>query len=93
MHKNTIKKIFQKHNLQEAKSITKINIGFTNIVYSVENKYIIKICKDYDNEENFEKEVFFYNLFKSKIPVPNVIVYDKSKSIYHRHFMIYDKIQ
>lgn len=85
--------IFQHHRLENVLSIHKIEIGFTNKVYSINDKYILKICDDRENEGNFEKEVFLYNYFKGKLPVPEVILFDASKEIYGRDFMIYHKIQ
>jgi len=93
MNKTIIKKIFSQNNLGKIDKIEKIKIGFTNIIYLIENKYILKICKGINNENNFEKEAYFYNLFKNKLPVPSLIVYDNSKKIYNRFFMIYPKIQ
>ena len=40
--------------------IKKINVGFTNLVYSAGNKYIIKICNNKNNEKRFENEINFY---------------------------------
>lgn len=93
MDKKIIEKIFTESNLGEIKSIKKIDIGFTNKVYSINDNFILKICEDEDNKENFEKEVFFYDFFEDKIPVPKVIFYDNSKSIYNKFFIIYPKIQ
>ncbi len=50
------------------------------------------MCEDEENEKNFEKEVFFYNLFRDKIPVPKIVAYDNSKTIYDKFFMIYPMI-
>jgi len=93
MNKKIIKKIFNENNIEEVKYIKKNEVGFTNQVYSINDKYILKICENENNEENFEKEVFFYNLFGGKIPVPEVVFYDNSKQIYNKFFMIYSKIQ
>ena len=41
--------------------VNKINIGFTNTLYNVNNLFIIKICTDINNEEKFKKEINFYN--------------------------------
>ena len=30
--------------------ISKVDVGFTNTIYSVDDKYIIKICTDLNNE-------------------------------------------
>lgn len=93
MDEKVIKQIFLQNNLEEAKSINKINIGFTNEVYSVNDKFILKVCEDLDNEEKFDREVLFYDFFKNKIPVPNVIVCDNFKRVYDKIFMIYPKIE
>lgn len=93
MDKKIIEKIFTENNIGEVKSIKKIEVGFTNKVYSINDDFILKVCEDEENEENFEKEVFFYDLFKDKIPVPKVIFYDNSKQIYNKFFIIYPKIQ
>ena len=42
------------------KCIEKINIGFTNIVYSINDLYILKICNEINNETNFINEIEFY---------------------------------
>lgn len=91
--KKVIKKIFEENNLESIKSIEKIEIGFTNKVYSINDKFILKVCEDEDNEKNFEKEVFFYELFKNKLPVPEVIIFDNSKKIHNKLFIIYPKIK
>jgi len=93
MDQKIVKKIFKEHNLGEVKTFQKIEIGFTNKVYTINEKYILKVCEDVTNEEKFEIEVFFYNFFKDKIPVPDIKVFDKSKSIYGKFFMIYSKIE
>jgi hypothetical protein len=41
-----IEKIFLKNKLDKIKSIKKIEIGFTNKVYAINNKFILKICED-----------------------------------------------
>jgi len=93
MDQKIVKDIFKEHNLEKVESILKIEIGFTNKVYLINDKFILKICEDESNEQNFEIEVFFYNFFKNKIPVPEISVFDKSKNIYGKFFMIYPKIE
>src|SRR3989339_546442 len=93
MDQKIIKNIFKKYNLGAVKSVKKIDIGFTNKVYSINNKFILKVCADENNEENFKKEVYFYDFLKNKILVPEIKVFDKSKDIYERYFMIYLKIE
>ena len=47
--------IFEKIN-----KVEKINVGFTNTIYSINDSYIVKICTNIDNEESFLKEIEFY---------------------------------
>lgn len=93
MENKIVEKIFESHGLGKVKSVANIEIGFTNKVYLVNDAYILKVCEDESNEQKFESEVFFYNFFKDKIPVPEISVFDKSKSIYGKFFMIYSKIE
>jgi len=93
MDQKIIKNIFKKYNLGAVKSVKKIDIGFTNKVYSINNKFILKVCEDENNEEKFEMEVYFYNFLKNKIFVPEIKIFDKSKDIYEKYFMIYLKIE
>ncbi len=93
MEQKIVEKIFAEHGLGKVESVTNIEIGFTNKVYLVNDVFILKVCEDESNEQKFEIEVFFYNFFKDKIPVPEISVFDKSKSIYGKFFMIYPKIE
>lgn len=88
-----VTQLFVKSKLDRVNTVEKINIGYTNEVYVINDKYILKVCKDVNNEINFKKEIFFYTLFRSKFPVPQVLVFDKSKHIYNRFFTIYKKIK
>lgn len=93
MEKKIVEKIFESHDLGKVESVANIEIGFTNKVYLVNDSFILKVCDDESNEQKFESEVFFYNFFKDKIPVPKISVFDKSKSVYGKFFMIYPKIE
>tara|TARA_Y100000310_G_scaffold322941_1_gene382681 strand:- start:2243 stop:3166 length:924 start_codon:yes stop_codon:yes gene_type:complete len=91
--KQKLQQIFSKNNLGKIHSIKKIGIGFNNEIYSINDKFILKICKKKSNESKFKKEVFAYNFFKDKIPVPKIIYSDTSKKILKNYFMIYYKIK
>ncbi|MBD3299797.1 MAG: phosphotransferase [Candidatus Moranbacteria bacterium] len=93
MNQKTAARIFKEHNLGKVDSVSKIEIGFTNQVYLVNDQFILKVCEDESNEQKFEREVFFYNFFKGKIPIPKIKVFDKSKKIYAKLFMVYPKIE
>jgi len=93
MNNKQIKEIFLKNGLGEIKIVEKIEIGFCNKVYSIDDKYILKVCEDIANERYFAREVFLFNFLKKELPVPKIIVYDESKKIYDKQYMIYHKIQ
>jgi len=72
--------------------IEKINIGFTNTIYSVDDKYIVKICSDYKNEVNFKNEIDFYNKNKYNDLIPKLFYYDISKNNIPYYYEIIEKI-
>ncbi len=54
-----INKIIKENLKLKAKiDISKIDAGFNNQVYNINNLYIVKICSN--NKENFKKEISFY---------------------------------
>lgn len=93
MNKEQIESIFKYHNVATVKSIEKIEIGFSNDVYSINDDFILKVCKDHRYEERFKKEVFLYNFLKEELPIPQVKVYDESKSLCVYLYIIYPKIR
>ncbi len=60
--------------------IEKINIGFTNTIFKVNNNYIFKICTNKDNEKSFQNEINFYLNNQDNIYIPKLIKYDCSKT-------------
>lgn len=73
-------------------TVEKLNIGFTNTVYVLDNKYILKICSNIDNEPDFKKEIIFYNENKENSLIPKLYHYDESKSIIPYMYEIIEKI-
>lgn len=55
--------------------IKKINAGFTNLVYSAGNRYIIKICNNKNNEKRFENEINFYLQNENNHYIPKLYCY------------------
>lgn len=52
--------------------IEKINVGFTNTIYKINDSLIIKICTNTDNEKNFIKEIEFYNTNEANNLIPKL---------------------
>lgn len=60
---NIIKNILQHENIKY-KNIEKSQSGFTNAVFLVDKKYVVKIIKDKTNPLKLEKEISFYKNIK-----------------------------
>ncbi|MBE7076944.1 MAG: hypothetical protein E7374_03515, partial [Clostridiales bacterium] len=56
---NIIKEILQKENMSFEK-ITKATSGFTNLVYFVDDKFVIKMSKDDTIKKKLDKETSIY---------------------------------
>lgn len=64
--------------------IKKINVGFTNTIFVINDLYIIKICTNKDNENNFKNEINFYkeNIGNNLFPKLYVSDIGKKKVLY-----------
>lgn len=89
MDHKIIKQIFSHFNLGEPASVQKINIGFSNDVYSIDNADVFKVCKATEDDVNLEKETFLCNALKDKVPAPEVVIFDTSRKLYDRYFIIW----
>jgi len=71
---NIIKNIIKlnKNIFGENINLEKINIGFTNTIYEIDKKFIVKICTNINNEENFKKEIEFYKANKDNNLIPKL---------------------
>lgn len=64
----TIKKILRKENIAYTK-LAKSNSGFTNLVYFVDDKYVVKVVNTQTKPEKLLKEISFYkNVQMDAIP-------------------------
>lgn len=93
MNESAIRSLFLNNNIKVTGDVRKIEVGFTNTVYCVDDTYILKICRLTDNEVYFKREVQLYEYFGASLPVPRVHTYDDSKSIIDNHYMIYPLIE
>ncbi len=73
-------------------SIERINVGFTNTLYKVNDSYIVKICTDLNNEEKFKREIDFYNSNKTNTLVPKLYYSDIEKKNIPYCFEILEKV-
>ena len=72
--------------------IKKINVGFTNTLYSVNDSFIIKICTDLNNEPKFNKEIEFYNANKGNDLIPKLYYANTDKTDIPYYYEILEKI-
>ena len=84
--------LHNKNLLGDKPQVNKINIGFTNTLYSINDKYIVKICTNINNEKNFQKEVNFYNSNKENNLIPKLFFSDTNKRTIPYMYEILEKI-
>ena len=90
-----IKTIIEKNKslFGEYKSINRINIGFTNTLFNVDDKYIVKICTDINNEAKFRKEIDFYNANKDNALIPKMYYASTDKTDVPYMYEILEKVE
>lgn len=72
--------------------IEKINVGFTNTLYRINDSYIVKVCTDINNEEDFKKEIDFYNSNKDNTLIPKLYYSDTMKEDVPYFYEILEKV-
>lgn len=87
----SIKIVFRYFNLEEIKEIIKLKKGFSRLVFSVNDKYVIKICVNQAKENQMQNEKDFY-INNKAIYTPNLIIFDDSKKILPYIYSIEQKI-
>jgi aminoglycoside phosphotransferase (APT) family kinase protein len=93
MDLHTVNQILELYNQVPVKYFTRSHAGFTNTVYELEDKFILKICTDAEeNDFSFLLEAQLYGHFQSKLPVPHLIAYNNEKTITPYSFMLYPRL-
>ena len=86
------KQFLLKHNFGELISLRKMNEGFLNSLYEINNEFILKICGDVVLESHFKNGLELIHHFQGKLPVPVVIEKDFTKKLLPSIFYFYYKI-
>ena len=73
--------------------IEKINVGFTNTIYKINDSFIVKICTNNDNENNFTKEIEFYKANKENSLIPNLYYSNTDKQDIPYFYEIIEKVK
>lgn len=84
---NTNKELFGENPI-----VNKINVGFTNTIYNVNELFIVKICSDYGNEDDFLKEINFYKSNEGNRLIPKLYISNISKDEVPYMYEIIEKI-
>lgn len=89
-----INKIIQQNQnlFRKNSTVSKINVGFTNTLYSVNDSFIIKICTDLNNEPKFNKEIEFYNANNDNDLIPKLYYANTDKADIPYYYEILEKI-
>lgn len=72
--------------------LDKINVGFTNTIYSINDSYIVKICTNHENEKNFKNEISFYNSNIGNPLIPKIYYSDIEKKDIPYCYEIIEKV-
>lgn len=93
MDLSTANKILAKNNLPPVQNIKKSEVGFSNTVYELDDRYILKVCTDdKQNEAPFRLEAQLYDYYKDKLKVPQLIAFNDEKTLIPYSFMLYHRI-
>ena len=71
----------------------KINVGFTNTIYIVNENYVVKICINPDNEKNFEKEINFYKANVGNNLIPKLYYSNVERDAVPYYYEIIEKLE
>ncbi len=70
----------------------RINVGFTNVIYTINGKYIVKICAKESKEAGFLKEIEFYKANKGNPYIPSFYFADTGKEAVPYFYEIIEKV-
>lgn len=72
--------------------VEKINVGFTNTIYSINDSFIVKVCTNTNNEESFLKEIEFYKQNQDNTLIPKMYYSNTEKKDIPYFYEIIEKI-
>lgn len=72
--------------------IEKINVGFTNTIYNINDSFIVKICTNNNNEKEFAKEIDFYKANEENSLIPKLYYSSTDKKDIPYFYEIIEKV-
>jgi len=90
-----INKIVEQHKelFGNNSSVERINVGFTNTIYNVNDSFIVKICTDIDNESKFQNEIDFYKANEANSLIPKMYYSNTKKLEVPYYYEILEKVE
>lgn len=93
----SVEEIMKKHRLGDLVTITIVEKGLVNPMYQINGKYMLRLHIREPHLLKLEKEAYIYDLInrksKVKIPVPEVLVLDTTKTTLPCNYSIMNKIK
>ena len=86
----------------DSPKVERVNVGFTNIIFIVNDRYVVKICTNSSNEEKFAREIEqdfrnklidFYQKNKDNGLIPRLYYASVDKSIVPYYYEVMEKIE
>lgn len=71
----------------------RVNTGFTNTIYTVNDSLILKLCTDPGNEPQFQREIAFYKANPDNPTIPRLYAADTSKQDVPWFYEIMEKVE
>lgn len=87
-----IKKVIDHNIILNNQEYELITTGFTNTIYKV-GDYVVRICTDLSNENNFENEIEFYKNHKDHPYIPKMYYFDTKKDIIPYYYEILERVE
>lgn len=72
--------------------VKKINVGFTNTIYNINDSFIVKICTNSSNEKKFIKEIAFYKANEGNSLIPKLYYSSTDKKDIPYFYEIIEKV-
>jgi len=73
--------------------VEKINVGFTNTIYNINDSFIVKICTNINNENEFQKEIDFYKSNEENSLFPKLYYSSNDKKDIPYLYEIIEKVE
>ena len=83
---------YNKELFGESPKVDRINVGFTNTLFVINDKYVVKIFTNKDNEDKFINEINFYNAKVGNNLIPKLYYASVDKNNVSYYYEIIEKI-